>query len=119
MSLLDSTTDPMRTDWEPLTPKAFATKYPEFQALVSIEWAIRNRHTNGMVEEGALVETFCGTRTRCRIVPALMCQRFTGQRAIQPAADKVMEQLVATNERLAIMESRLFEVLDQLERRVT
>ena len=119
MSLLNSTIDPMQTDWEPLTPKVFASKYPEFQALVSIEWAIRNRATNGMLEEGALVETFCGTRTRCRIVPALMCQRFTGKRAIQPAHDSIMEQLVSTNERLALMESRLFEVLDQLERRST
>ena len=111
--------DPMQTDWEPLTPKQFALKYPEFQSLVSIEWAVRNRHLNGMLAEGALVETLCGTRTRCRIVPALMCQRLTGKRAIQPTTDTIMEQLVATNERLALMERRLFEVLDHIDRRAS
>ena len=109
--------DPIQTDFEPLTPKQFANKYPEFQSLMSMEWAIRNRHSNGMVEEGALIETHCGTRTRCRIVPAMMCQRLTGKKAMRPTEETIMEQLVQTNERLAMMERRLFEVLDSIERK--
>ena len=105
---------PISSDWASLTPKEFDTKYPQFRSLISMEWAIRNRHANGMLEEGSLVETSCGTRTRCRIIPALMNQRLTGEKAVRPSADIVMEQLVATNERLAVMESRLFEVLEQL-----
>ena len=64
-----------------------------------------------MLEEGSIVETKVGSRVRCRIVPALMGQRLTGKRAVRPTGDLMLEQMVATNERLNALESQLNAML--------
>lgn len=103
--------DSIEHDFDPLTPAEFSSKYPQFDSLINLEWSIRQRRTNGMLEEGSIVETKVGSRVRCRIVPALMGQRLTGKRAVRPTGDLMLEQMVATNERLNALESQLNAML--------
>lgn len=103
--------DSIEHDFDPLTPAEFSDKYPQFDSLINLDWSIRQRRANGMLEEGSIIETKVGTRTRCRIVPALMSQRLTGRRAIRPTGDLMLEQMVATNERLSALEARLNAML--------
>lgn len=108
-------TDPIQHDWHPLTPAEFDEKYPQYRSLINLEWACRQRETNGMLEDGSLIEVPFGSRTRCRVVPALLAERLTGKKALKPTADLLIEQLNETNDRLASLESRMTAMMAILE----
>ena len=107
--------DPIQEDWEPLSPTEFDHRYPQYKSLINLEWACRQRKTNGMLEDGSVIEVPFGSRTRCRVIPALLAQRLTGKQAIKPHADLMLEKLNQTNDRLATLESRMAALMSIIE----
>lgn len=105
----------IRTDFDPLDPADFSRKYPEHSSLCNLEWAIRQRRENGMLAEGCFVEIPYGKKMRCRVVPALLHQRLTGEKAIRPREDQLITMLVEQNNRLAALEARIAQICGTLE----
>ncbi len=55
----------MSTPNELRRPKDFANDYPEVGSFNSLRWQLRNRHINGMLASGAIIEFYPGeTRSR-------------------------------------------------------
>lgn len=109
----------IRMEWEPLDPAAFHRKYPEYAHTMNMEWAIRQRRENGMLAEGCFVEIPLGRggqRSRTLVVPALFHQRVTGEKAIRPSEDRLLDMITEQNRRLALVESRLGAICETLEK---
>lgn len=108
----------IRMEFEPLDPAEFHRKYPEYAHTMNMEWAIRQRRENGMLADGCFIEIPYGEKgkARCRVVPALFHQRVTGEKAIQPSEDRLMDMLTEQNRRLATVEARLGAICETLER---
>lgn len=110
-------TKPIQEDFDPLAPSEFHGKYPEFAHLINLEWAIRQRRENGMLASGCFIEIPYGSngKFRCNVVPALINQHVTGQKAKPPTEERMIEIISEQNRRLAAMEAQLGRLFAKLE----
>ena len=106
----------IRSDWDKIDKVAFDRRYPDY-LLPNWEWILRQRHKNGLIESGALVETQFGKeRKRCLIVPCLLNWHLYGEEPVAKRVDVTLEMLQTTNRRLANLESQIESLVSRLVR---
>lgn len=104
----------IRSDWDKIDKLAFDRRYPDY-LLPNWEWLLRQRHTNGMIEAGAVIETpFGRNRKRCLIVPCLLNWFLFGEEPVAKRVDVTLEMLQTTNRRLANLETQLESLVTRL-----
>ena len=109
--------NPIRMEFEPVEPDEFHRRYPQYAHTMNMEWAVRTRRDNGMLADGCFVEIPYGSkgRMKCRVIPALMHKRITGESPIRPSEDRLLDMITEQNRRLAIVEARLGAICTTLE----